>query len=606
MFTPSSTSHRKSAQSGLGKSRDQNLDHNRSGSGSSHEPLLPSRSNTSNRHYTRGDSLPVPKSAIPSKSAPRVPVTPSKTHYRSNTLDTRLASRTTPRSSPPTATQTPHRDKGQYIHRAVSPSASGGVKLNTDVPASAGLHSPQPRAPITFLPQAVPRLHHIPPTPQKNGKGRVDRVDSFLSDSLPVPQPLDSAQLSPPQQDYTIMTRHPAFVTPNSPSAVPIQRSKSAPGIQSKGRISPCLRIPSPKFLSKGKTKEARKVTPESVGSPILRDTRSLPKEKSTMAKITQRVRRTAHGSFDFERPGSRGSSKSGQSEPKSSKSEDVREKMEQIQIQDTAARARSPVFKKDSTRGDVLKVKKATSPVPPLPTSRIPSRYGATSSPSPPRGCSPPSYAAVPPSSSHDDDSVLPRLSSSLGRRSISKIGSKTHSTHPSFAFERSGVLQDVRRDRSGSTSLPKPASHRSKNQYVDTHTGLMWTRTNLKENKIAEDDARLHSSRAPEVTRISSRALEEATAVIAELKDVLTDSGFSRLQICQSFAYSVSKFDSLVLQMSLGLTLRLFPSKAHRDLSFASRDSWTVARLPLTSVKSDNYCVHSYGLSVTAVDSL
>ncbi|KAH8118627.1 hypothetical protein DFH11DRAFT_689111 [Phellopilus nigrolimitatus] len=548
----------------------------RSGSGSSSEPLLLTQSHTSDRNH-----LPTPsnvgiapslatrparvKTAQEGRTESHLP--PLSTSTRSQRVagyrddvpasPTSPSRKTTPKldfwrsaTTPRAASGHGEKDQDKGKQRAVSPVAFKGVpKANT-------LHTPQPRAPVTFLPE-VPRLQRTPPTPQK-GESRDNRasprVDSFMSDSMPLPLPL-----TPPSGgNASALPRLPAFSQQDArrahtplptgqklAPAISIERSRSAPGT-SRGRISPCLRIPSPKFLNKDKDKdrdkdkeketqrEKRRVTPESVGSPILRETRVPAGEKTTKLKPSvTHMRRTAHGTFDFERPGSRTSSKSGQSESRGTRSDDEKEDTKAANVQNG---------RKDTVPTRTIepaKIKpKAPSPVPPLPTPRLKPR-----SPPPNRTRSPlaSSNGHTHSSTAHGDvdDSALPRLSSGLGRRGGSS-NQRTHRTQaslPPFAFEPAAST-------AASSSRPsRDASVRS--GYVDTNTGLMWAPTRLTENAIPEDGVHVHFSGARHAVStgagkntgrdggvIPPRELAEATAVIAQFKSALDDAGFATLQ--------------------------------------------------------------------------
>lgn len=590
--------------------RDQS--HLRSGSGSSHEPLLPSVSRTStndhdHRHVPRASTSTQPtmtpgspsratharaapggasRSPIPSPTSPsysqRIPV------YRDEepSVPSNIPRKATPKmdfwrsATPRTGTvdqQGRVLDKGKQ--REILPVSNNGAGRPPDTTV---LHSPQPRAPVAFIPQ-IPKLQRTPPTPQKGDKAQTTesvRVDSFMSDSMPLPLPVESNRLNPPTEDTNPMTRHPAFAKPTPPvetkSFLPpapilsIQRSKSAPG-GSRGRTSPCLRIPSPKFLSKDKdekAREKRKVTPESVGSPIIRETR-LPGEKPVAHSSPKfSIRRTMLPTFDFERPGSRGSSKSGHSEPKGTKSDDEKEnergaeKLTQQRVDYSHGRSQDEEKEKEKgrerkevaiNRTTSPKVKhKAPSPVPPLPPPRTKNR-----SPLPPRTRSP---TATTPTTAHSqsthgdvDDSALPRLSSSFGKRSTSR-GHRTHASHPSFSFEpassASSQMRETGPGRPRTDSGSKPTSVRVSDQYVDTQTGLVWAPTKLKENTIPEEGREVHyyslapatrtraNAAAPSVAvngPITPRELEEATEVIAQFRNALNEVGFASLQKCE-----------------------------------------------------------------------
>ena len=266
-----------------------------------------------------------------------------------------------------------------------------------------------------------------------------------------------------------------------------------------------------------------------------------LPGEKqSAMARLSQKVRRTTHGSFDFERPGSRNSSKSGQSasaqsEAKSARSNDDEKRKETDKGEMTEKSSNrfnlmgwdNTIRKKDyaAIRPDSpkpLAVKnKAPSPIPPLPTS-LSHRHAHRS-----RTRSPPHRSGATTSSATDDDSALPRLSSTLSRRPTSRATHKSHTIHPAFAFEPPRVLHSV--IENGHTA--KHSNQKTSGPYIDTQTGLMWRKAAVKKENTSG------SPRIPERRdgRISPGAMEEATAVIAALRDALTDAGFSRLQTCK-----------------------------------------------------------------------
>ena len=595
-----STNSRKAASSDTEGRTKRGQHHPRSGSGSSHEPLLPTVSRTStndhdHRHLPRAGTskaLASPPRAVPARITPRdasrSPVPSPTTPSRSQRLPTyrdevppdpsNITRKSTPkldfwRSVTPRAGTADQNvkalDKGKQ--KAVSPVGNSTAGRIQEMSV---LHSPQARAPVTFLPQ-IPKLQRTPPTPQKGERAQPEsiRVDSFMSDSMPLPLPVDTDRLNPPEEDTTPLSRHPAFAKPTPPPERPpapglnIQRSKSAPG-GSRGRASPCLRIPSPKFLSKDKDekmREKRKVTPESVGSPIIRETR-LP-EKPASPKFN--VRRVMLPTFDFERPGSRGSSKSGHSEPKGSRNDDEKgnekcmERQPQHHVDHLHTRHFDEKKERERERKEVV-VNKTTSakakpkapiPVPPLPTSR---RNNQSPLPLPPRTRSP---KATTPTTAHSqstqgeyDDSALPRLSSSLAKRSNSR-SHRTQASHPSFSFEpASSASSQVRENgyiRSRTNSGSKPTSVRVSDQYIDTQTGLVWAPTKLKDNAIPEEGREVHyyslaptarnrehvsPPRAPvSRTPVSPRELEEATEVIAQFKSALNETGFASLQKCE-----------------------------------------------------------------------
>ena len=595
ILLPSSTVRRGAASDEEGRKRPTH--HPRSGSGSSHEPLLPAQSRTSDREHTNhimsseAENTTVVlksirKNVSPERRAPAL-IVPPNTSMRSQrgTATQRDMAEPNMTSSMPrksvakldfwkateprapgdsTNVRTGGKDKGKQ--RSVFPVANN---TTSEIPM---LHSPQARAPVTFLPQ-VPKVKTIPPTPQKVEKSQAPtsaRVDSFLSDSILIPQP-DTNRLVPPTSDPSPLSRHPAFAQPNAnpheshpfAPALGMHRSKSAP-TSSKGRTSPCLRIPSPKFLNKDKDKEIRekrekrekrKVTPENVSSPIIRDTRHLPGEKPVVNNVTKvPVRRTTLGTFDFERPGSRGSSKSGgQSESKSGRSDDEKEN-EKAQHQRSVNQGNTQTTTRREvviTRMESPKIKaKAPSPVPPLPTSRMKVR-----SPPPPRTRSPlaatPTTAGSQSISGDIDDSTLPRLASGLSRRNSGRTQQqRVHASHPSFSFEpaASASMRPFRDTgialSSRTTSGAKSVSVRHSDQYIDTHSGLMWVPTKNKESVIPEDGNAVDfysRARTPlgmavkEAGSFSPRDLEEAMKVIEQFKKVLNDVGFATLQKCE-----------------------------------------------------------------------
>ncbi|KLO19875.1 hypothetical protein SCHPADRAFT_885121 [Schizopora paradoxa] len=570
ILMPSTGSSRRGSAS-VDLSRGDRKQQSRSGSGSSNEPLLPTVSRTSSSdHQHDRDVLshPAPLSVINSVDESQISImtqrasTPRRHHH--DAVD-------------PNRTPKPKQSHQHQHHQHHTPTDSKGKHRDITPPQhienaghSVKLASPQARVPATFLPQPIPRLHRTPPTPQKRKddekehamlipKGRSQaspRVDSFMSDSMPIPDAQDLGRLSPPNPDVAPLSRHPAFACPT------IERSKSAPARdrQYKGRTSPCLRIPSPKIFSSnskdGRVKE-RKVTPESVGSPIIRDTRALPGEKqSAMARISQKVRRTTHGSFDFERPGSRGSSKSAYSESKSAKSDEEKDKppKEKAANRFSLVLGKSSATKKSSAKKEISKPSKhkASSPVPPLPTPAVPTRTKTRSPPPRPRTRSPQHNGASLVSS--EDDSILPRLSSSAGRRVTIRSSQKTHSAHPSFAFERPPAADRILQDVSGRPRSSAAGKSIQGGTFVDTQTGLMWRRSNMKENVITEESRVAHRKSVRD-GRISPRAMEEATAVIAALRDALNDAGFARLQTY------VTRFDAQIIPLNgpSGLIVRV-----------------------------------------------
>ncbi|KAI5119503.1 hypothetical protein M0805_002439 [Coniferiporia weirii] len=595
----------------------------RTGSGSSNEPLLQTESRSSERSRTDppANTSIEPTSTIRYTQAKAVPVGRTQGVQPAHTTSIRtqraVVHRDEAPSPPATASRrgtpkldfwrsiTPRppsaqgeRDKGKQ--RAASPDTTNGAG------EMARLHIPQPRAPVSFLPPKVPQLQRTPPTPKK-GERRESRasprVDSFMSDSMPLPQVHQDHLTPPPANNDSALTRHPAFAQselkhtqtstprPTEPKSVPaigIQRSRSAPGT-SRGRMSPCLRIPSPKFLNKDRDRskererekdaqrEKRRVTPESVGAPILRDARlhvpvveknQGPGLKTTPPKPSMaHMRRAAHGSFDFERPGSRNSSKSGQSDSRGTHTDDEKEggKMEvQCGRKDAV-----PITKVT----ELLTLKhKASSPVPPLPTSRLKPR-----SPPPNRTRSP--LATSPASADHShtnsahtdiDDSALPRLSSSLGRRNTGGSNHRTHRSQgalPAFSFEPAAPQP------SSTTKATRDASVRS-GLFVDPHTGLMWAPTRLKDNAIPEDGTHVHFSggaraRSPGVNgnqktsryyedkteATPSREMDEATAVIAQFRSALDDAGYATLQ------KYVRRYDAQIIPLegAAGLLVRV-----------------------------------------------
>ncbi|THH12242.1 hypothetical protein EW145_g125 [Phellinidium pouzarii] len=581
----------------------------RSGSGSSSEPLLQTQSRTSEQervaprqrtsttHALATQLAQVKVSSYSQQTVLPTPATSNQSHrivvYRDET---------------PVASVTPSRKSTPKFDfwRSVAPrppSAQGETNkgkqrgLSPDTEA-AELHKPQPRAPVAFLPE-VPRLHRTPPTPRKGElreSGASPRVDSFMSDSIPIPQVQLAQVVQPtPHLAGAPHTRRPAFVqgpkhvqtpapcpTEKPAPVISIQRSRSAPG-STRGRISPCLRIPSPKFLNRDRDKskererekdtqrEKRRVTPESVGSPILRDQRAhvpLGEKnalglKATLVKPpTTFIRRAAHGSFDFERPGSRGSSKSGHSESENEgrKGEKVQGGKKEVAL---------------SLRADELAMvkQKASSPVPPLPIPHLkphsppPHRTRSPLATSPARTEQSRSTATATHVDVDIDDSALPRLSSSLGRRNTSISNHRAHRTQaslPAFSFEPAAPSPS-------SSKLMRDPSVRS-GMFVDPHTGLMWAPTRLKDNAIQEDGTHVHFSgirraRSPvvgggkkinsevEAGAIPPRELEAATAVIVQFKSVLDDAGFATLQ------KYVRRYDAQIIPLegAAGLLVRV-----------------------------------------------
>ena len=640
---------------GAGKKRGSGQSHKlRQGSDSSNEPLIHSRTHTSDSSPLSGSTstgtdpsprsvsrLGVPGASEEPSSPPSSPTPISRRHRQDD--------------SPPSRKGTPRLD---FLF-SVTPRASSvqgdrnresgkekGRSSGTDSERNT-LHHPRARAPASFL-GPVPLLQRTPPTPKKDElrDTRVSpRVDSFMSDSMPLPNPLpplpNGLALSA-NGNKTALERSPAFASLGGNGifdkeklrkdtlglGASIERSRSAPAVR--GRMSPCLRIPSPKFLNRDRErsksregekdgevskdsrrdhKEKRRVTPESVGAPILRDqhsrtgnqhnhhhhhhhhhhgqsqhghtngtvnphARTQPhavgcnrggeraQGKTNKAAATQ-VRRTALPSFDFERPGSRSSS-NGQTESRGTRSDD-----EGSNGNSNSRTDKSGEHPKAGAGSGV----KASSPVPPLPT-RVKPRSPA---PPPPRPLSPasPSAASHSHSQAHShahtngnnahvhDDSALPRLNSSLTRRTsynrVQRPQGKTNMALPVFSFERAAP------------SPPpsyKPARDIGGGQYVDTQTGLiMWASGRGGDKKqangfsvIPEENSSLNShahshvrsqSRSPNpspgkvgggsITRtsansaVSSKALEEATAVLSQFKNALDDAGFATLQKCE-----------------------------------------------------------------------
>jgi len=74
------------------------------------------------------------------------------------------------------------------------------------------------------------------------------------------------------------------------------------------------------------------------------------------------------------------------------------------------------------------------------------------------------------------------------------------------------------------------------------------------MKENAIPEE-SRVVRRKSVRDGRISPRAMEEATAVIAALRDALNDAGFSRLQTY------VTRFDAQIIPLEgpSGLIVRV-----------------------------------------------
>ncbi|OCB85392.1 hypothetical protein A7U60_g7702 [Sanghuangporus baumii] len=658
----------------------------RSGSGSSNEPLLHDRSpsnssgrtgsiprpstitprpnNNNNRtseDRTTTTPLPTPSSSLPRSTRSAVsredqpPASPTTTSSRRGTPRLDFWRSLTPRAPSPQGDREKEREKEKGKQRAATPDAS----TQKVIEKQQELVSPQPRAaPAAFL----PRFQRTPATPRRGEEADAPntvRLDSFMSDSLPIPQDTVKTPLAQADNGRLGLTRQHAFTTqtastdlPRSPrtpaperqktSAAPalgIQRSNSAPG--SRGRLSPCLRIPSPKFLSRERSRskdkdwekekekekerekgmissEKRKVTPESVGAPILREPRTyvhahghshahahgvaggavnekggIGGSKAPKASLVQ-LRRAAHGTFDFERPGSRTSSKSGQSESRGTRSDDEREKEneKETEANDSDVRrtfgglgrsvsARPPDF---SARAKL----KASSPVPPLPTtpSRVKAKPHSPPPPTFPRTRSPLAavHHAAPGSAAHShshshathiDDSALPRLSSSSARRNSSSNqhfrtpGYSTGGVYrpptslPHFSFEPAAS-----RVPSPPSVPPKPVRDAG-GQYVDTRTGLimyahapaspesrspkspksptgkMVTVVDDKTRSAAAgrrmpatgtSAANANGHANPNATSMSNgipqRELEEATAVITQFKSALDEAGFATLQ--------------------------------------------------------------------------
>ncbi|KAL5507942.1 hypothetical protein ACEPAH_5560 [Sanghuangporus vaninii] len=670
----------------------------RSGSGSSNEPLLhdhsPSNSsgrtgsiprpstitprpNNNNNNRASEDRttitpLPTPSSSLPRSTRSAVsredqpPASPTTTSSRRGTPRLDFWRSLTPRapSSQGDREKEKEKEKEKGKQRAATPDSS----TQKAVEKQQELVSPQPRvASAAFL----PRFQRTPATPRRGEENEAPntvRLDSFMSDSVPVPQDAVKTPLTQADDGRAGLTRQHAFAAhtgctdlPRSPrtpaperqkaSAAPalgIQRSNSAPG--SRGRLSPCLRIPSPKFLTRERSRskdkdwdkekekekerekgmtgsEKRKVTPESVGAPILREPRTYVHAhghthahahgvaggggtgggvvnekggigglKAPKASLVQ-LRRAAHGTFDFERPGSRTSSKSGQSESRGTRSDDEREKENEreSEVNDSdvrrmfgglgrSASARPPDF---SARAKV----KASSPVPPLPTTPSRVRAKPHSSPPPPafpRTRSPLATAvhhAAPGSTAHShshshamhiDDSALPRLSSSSARRNSSSnqhfrtpgysIGGvyRPPTSLPHFSFEPA-----VSRVPSPPSVPPKPVRDAG-GQYVDTRTGLIMyahaapaspesrspkspksptgkmvtvvddktrsvaagRRTPAAGTGAANANGHANPTATSTPSGIPQRELEEATAVITQFKSALDEAGFATLQ--------------------------------------------------------------------------
>ena len=374
--------------------------------------------------------------------------------------------------------------------------------------------------------------------------------------------------------------------------------------------------------------KGARKVTPESVGAPILREPRAYTHAhphvyahgvstggtagvngekgagvgalKAPKASLVQ-LRRAAHGTFDFERPGSRTSSKSGQSESRGTRSDDEGDRDRDKENQNERGDEGEPYVRKrvlaglgrpGSTRPPDLTLRtkgKAPSPIPPLPT---PSSRVKQHSPPPafPRTRSPLSSSAHQHSQSHShshshahvDDSALPRLSSSSARRNSA---SNTHfrtpgyslgagvggvyrppPTLPQFSFEPAARVPSP-------PSVPPKPMREAGGQYIDTRTGLIMYASASPEprspkspkgaaTRLVDERARKGGGdsaegvgtgtgrRTPANTSaipnghaangIPQKDLEEATAVISQFKSALDEAGFATLQKCESSSSS------------------------------------------------------------------
>lgn len=385
--------------------------------------------------------------------------------------------------------------------------------------------------------------------------------------------------------------------------------------------MSPCLRIPSPKFLTRERSKskerggdssekgadsgtekekergerlglgwgreKARKVTPEAVSAPILREAHAhpgvrapgptsshghghghghadgaetqkaqkspglAPPARSPVTKPSLPfIRRGGLGSFDFEHLRSRTSSNNGQSN-----TDDEKEKEN--------GRARRPVAPPSAL--DALQSRhkhqhqhqqppkhKPTSPPPPLPRpkqrSPPPVRPRARS----PLAASPAMTAQTNSTATHDDfdDSALPRLSSSLAREREYRAHHRMQASLPAFSFEPVGGTPSAKSTRDKVMNGHGRGGHGGAT-YVDPHTGLMWAPTPVKESAIAEEGtgagggarrsvsvkrpAMAREGGAKVVNRISPRELEAATAVIAQFKSALDDAGFATLQKCE-----------------------------------------------------------------------
>lgn len=615
----------------------------RQGSGSSNEPLIHSRTQTSESSPPRPSTSTGIGSSPQSLSRSSGAVVSGKVGHPSSSPT--LVSRSQKQDgSPPSRNGTPKLD----FLRPVTPRAASAQGDRTkgsgkEIGKAVGvdserntLHHPRARAPASFL-GTVPILQRTPPTPKKDelrDTRASPRVDSFMSDSVPLPSPPPASRTT---NGLALSTngnkadRSPAFASLGQNGVIEkekirkealglgasIERSRSAPGVR--GRMSPCLRIPSPKFLTRDRErsksrerekggengrfiggdryKEKKRVTPESVGAPILRDQHTHAHNvhhhhhhhhpghsqhghtngtangharthahihsqagganqfgertqglKANKTSVTQ-LRRNALPSFDFERPGSRSSS-NGQTESRGTRSDD----------EGSNANSGSKVENAgEQSRSRVGSGSKAPSPVPPLPT-RIKSR-----SPPPPSRNRPLSPSSPPVASrthmhtnlnSHTnvnnahDDSALPRLNSSLTRRtSLTRVQrqGKTNMALPIFSFERPAPTPPP---------MYKPARDTGSGQYINTQTGLIMWASGKSESKqvngfgvIPEETASLNSH-AHSLTRlqgrtkagdtyangsatgaVSSKALEEAMAVLSQFKNALDDAGFSTL---------------------------------------------------------------------------
>ncbi|TDL29679.1 hypothetical protein BD410DRAFT_823733 [Rickenella mellea] len=428
-----------------------------------------------------------------------------------------------------------------------------------------GVLSPQTQRVTKFVPM-VPKEQRLAATSARERKiqGKTPRLDSFLSDSMPMPQPHFTTKSNAPGPSRSprerVKLQHVAE-TRTGTSAM--RRSNSSPGqtrplANAIGRVSPCLRIGSPKFLTRD---QPGRITPERVGSPKLRG-----RDDEKVLQASKKVRRTTHGSFDFERPGSRTSSKSGYSESKSAKSDGTEKEGEQppatkATVTSTGRKALAKahslrVLTMGSRRSEALDMTGGTrvkppDPIPPLPPApkRVSRQIVET----------PMSHFHSPPTP-QEDGTTLPKLSSRKTHR--------TYPEHPAFKFESlapppsRGIKDYYDREAMNSCYAPK------KQPSLELGIGLAWAPTKLKENAMVGSSVNLRSRSRPGSSdghgAISgrpstsdghqARGKMEESEVVKAFKDVLGDAGYV------TFKKYIHRYDAHIIPLDgpSGLTVR------------------------------------------------